>query len=366
MLGNINIVRNAVIARLYRVILKPIFFQQDPERIHNRMVGFGRVLGKSRLTSWSTRQLFSYRHPLLEQTLHGIHFTNPIGLSGGFDKNGVLTRIIPSAGFGFMEVGSITAEASEGNPKPRLWRYPDEKSLLVHLGLNNDGVEVIADRLEREMPKDFPIGTNIAMTNRQQAFGVEEGIADYATSFRRLADVGSYFTINISCPNTYQGQPFSDPAVLDKLFVTLDAIPTSKPIFLKLSPDLSESEVDALLEVVQTHRLHGFVCSNLTQKHSKEHPGGLSGKAQWKLSNQQIQHIAMSAQGKYTIIGCGGIFSAEDAYHKIKLGASLVELITGMIYEGPQLISTINQGLVRFVRKDGFSDIRQVVGTGTQ
>lgn len=362
-------VRNVILSWLYRHILKPIFFQHDPEVMHNRMVGFGRVLGKTKLTSWSTRQLFSYRHSLLEQTLHGIHFPNPIGLSGGFDKNGVLTRIIPSVGFGFMEVGSITAHASAGNAKPRMWRFPDDKSILVHLGLNNDGVETIATRLERATPV-IPVGTNIAMTNKQEQFGVEEGIADYATSFRRLANIGSYFTINISCPNTYQGEPFSNPLILDKLFTALGGIPTNKPIFLKLSPDLPEPEVDAILEVVGTHRLHGFVCSNLTHDLTRaagasQFQGGLSGKAQWGLSNRQIAHLRRRVGDKYTIIGVGGIFSAEDAYHKIKLGASLVELITGMIYEGPQLISTINQGLVRLAKKDGFSDIRQAVGKET-
>lgn len=360
-------VRNISISWLYQSVLKPVFFRQDPEKIHNRMVRFGRALGKTRLTSWSTGQLFSYRHPMLEQTLHDIHFANPVGLSGGFDKNGVLTRIMPSVGFGFMEVGSITAEASEGNPKPRLWRYPNEKSLLVHLGLNNAGVEVIAHRLEREMPKGYPIGTNIAMTNRREPFGAEQGIADYATSFRRLANIGSYFTVNISCPNTYQGEPFTDPAALDRLLSSLDAIETTKPIYLKLSPDLSESDVDTILEVVGTHRLHGFVCSNLTHdlnraEGSSKLQGGLSGKAQEKLANEQLDHLNKRSKGRYTLVGVGGIFSAEDAYHKIRLGASLVELITGMIFGGPQTISQINQGVVRLLRKEGFASISEAVG----
>lgn len=354
-------VRNATISWLYRHILKPIFFARDPEDVHNLILRRGVLLGKHRIARSITHATFGYGDSMLEQNLHGIRVANPAGLSAGFDKNAVLTQIIPHVGFGFMEVGSITAEASLGNPKPRLWRYPEEQSILVHLGLNNDGVELIASRLEHTA-FHFPVGTNIAMTNRPEKFGVEEGIADYATSFRRLANIGSYFTVNISCPNTYQGEPFSDPEVLDKLFSSLDSIPTRKPIFLKLSPDLSESEVDAIVEVGQNHRLHGFVCSNLTKKHSKEHPGGLSGKIQQKLSDEQLAHLAKRAHGQYTLIGVGGIFSAEDAYYKIKLGASLVELITGMIYEGPQLISAINQGLVRLLKKDGFRSIQDAVG----
>ncbi len=354
--------RNAILAWLYRRVLKPVFFRYDPERMHDFMVSRGRVLGGYSFTRKCVRAFFDYQHPSLAQTINGIHLANPIGLSAGFDKNGVLTRIIPSVGFGFMEAGSITARASAGNPKPRLWRYPEDKSLLVHLGLNNEGVDVIAERLERELPANFPVGTNVAMTNRREAFGVEEGIADYAASFRRLADVGSYFTVNISCPNTYHGQPFSDPAVLDPLFTALDAIPTAKPIFLKLSPDLSERELNQMLLVLSAHRVHGFVCANLTVRHNKGHPGGLSGKVQWELSNRQIAHLRKRVGEQYTIIGVGGIFSAEDAYHKIKLGASLVELITGMVYEGPQVISTINQGLVRLLNKDGLKSIREAVG----
>lgn len=359
-------VRNIILAWLYKTILKPIFFRQDPEQMHDRTVRFGRALGRIPFARKGTSTFFGYNNPALAQDVQGIHFANPIGLSAGFDKNGVLTRIIPNVGFGFMEVGSITAQASAGNPKPRMWRYPKERSILVHLGLNNEGVGVIASRLEQEH-LSFPVGTNIAMTNQQTSFGAEEGIADYAASFRRLANAGSYFTINISCPNTYQGEPFSDPVVLDRLFAALDAMPTHKPVFLKLSPDLSASAVDGILEAVRSHRLHGFVCSNLTHDLHRAHgapqfQGGLSGKAQWELSNRQIAHIYRRSNGKYTIIGVGGIFSAEDAYHKIRLGASLVELMTGMIYEGPQLISQISQGLVRLLKRDGCTSISEVVG----
>ncbi len=362
-------VRNRIISFFYRHMLKPILFRFDPETVHDWMVANGKALGRFRVTRDVTKILLGYNHSALQQTVDGVEYPNPIGLSAGFDKDGVLMRIIPCVGFGFEEVGSMTAFPSFGNPKPRLWRFPNDKSILVHLGLNNEGVQKIAGRLEAEIPPNVPVGTSIAMTNRKEPYGMEEGIADYVASFVRLAKVGSYFTVNISCPNTYQGEPFTKPETLDRLLSSLDAIETQKPIYLKLSPDLTEHEVDAILDVVPMHRLHGFVCSNLTHDLSRANgafqlQGGLSGKAQWELSNKQIAHIYKRSNGHYTVIGVGGVFSAEDAYTKIKLGALLVELITGMVYEGPSVVSTINQGLVRLLKKDGFRSVGDAVGSG--
>lgn len=199
---------------------------------------------------------------------------------------------------------------------------------------------------------------------------LEEGIADYAKAFTYVRDLGSYFTINLSCPNLYGGQPFTNPQYVDLLLKKLDTISTKKPIFLKISPDLSEKELDQTLFVAQKHRVHGFICSNLTtnRKNSKiknidiPEVGGMSGKAVADLSNQQIAYIYKKTKGKYLIIGVGGVFTAADAYKKIRLGASLVELITGMVFEGPQQIGRINYDLVQLLRKDGFNNISEVVG----
>lgn len=354
-------IRNKILAWGYRHFFKPVAFAIDPEKVHDWMTWGGRLLGSNPLTRGLNRIAFDYQHPALEQDVLGIHFKNPIGLSAGFDKNAQLTKIIPCVGFGFEEVGSVTGEACAGNPKPRLWRHPELKSIRVYYGLLNDGSEKIAARLKG---KHFaiPVGISLAKTNSPETCETEAGIADYVKAFKAFADIGAYFTINVSCPNAYGGQPFTDPKKLEALLSALDQIPTKKPIFLKLSPDLSSKEIDEILQVTKRHRVHGFVCTNLTKKH-KFGEGGLSGKAVEGFANAQIREIYKKTEGNMVIIGCGGVSSAQDAYEKLKAGATLLELITGMIYEGPQLISQINQGLVELMKKDGISSIADIKRT---
>ncbi|MDD5147334.1 MAG: quinone-dependent dihydroorotate dehydrogenase [Candidatus Daviesbacteria bacterium] len=345
---------------LYQNLLKPVFFKIDPESIHDFITWVGILLGKSKITKSITAFFLTYSHPSLEQKILGINFNNPVGLAAGFDKNARLTQILPSVGFGFTEIGTITGEACSGNPKPRLWRLKESKSLLVYYGLKNDGCETISSRLEKEK-FTIPVITSIGKTNSQDTIEEEAGIRDYLKAYRHFTGIGRIFDINISCPNAFGGSPFSDPEKLHKLLLQIDKIPTDKPIFIKMPPDLTNQELDGILEVVKKHKVAGFICTNLTKQ--KNHKGGLSGKAVEDLSNHQIQEIHQKTRGKYVIIGAGGVFSAEDAYKKIKLGASLVELITGMIFEGPQVISEINQGLVKLLKKDGYKNISEAVGT---
>ncbi len=347
--------RNGALGFVYRTVLKPIFFAFEPELVHDAMTLVGRLLGSNPLTRGVNRLMFGYSHPMLEQKILGIRFKNPVGLSAGFDKNALLFKILPEVGFGFEELGSITGEKCEGNSKPRLWRHPKEKSIRVYYGLLNDGVEAISKRLRNKTFK-FPIGTSIAKTNCRETCETEAGVEDYVKAFQGLRNIGDYFTVNISCPNAFGGQPFTDPARLGSLLKRLDKIPTKKPIFLKLSPDLTDSDIDAILAVAKRHRVHGFICSNLTKKHDYG-LGGLSGKAVGQLSTHQISYVYKQTKGRYPIIGCGGIFNAEDAYAKLKAGASLLQLITGMIYEGPQLISEINRGLVEIMKKEGIKNL---------
>lgn len=352
-------IRNKITGLIYKNILKPVFFLIDPETIHDGMVRAGRFLGCNYLTRRLTAQLFSYSNPGLEQVVCGVKFQNPIGLAAGFDKNAKLLDILPSVGFGFTEVGTITGEKYMGNPKPRLWRLKYSKSLIVYYGLKNDGCEKISARLSN---KKFaiPIITSIGKTNSRNTVEEDAGIRDYLKAYRKFIDIGQVFDINISCPNAFGGTPFSDPVKLHKLLLQIDEIQTKKPIFIKMPPDLTNQELDEILEVVKKHKVAGFICSNLTKQ--KNYKGGLSGKAVEDLSNRQIQRIYQKTKGKYVIIGCGGVFSAEDAYKKIKLGASLVQLITGMVFEGPQVISEINQGLVKLLQKDGYKNISQAIG----
>jgi len=345
----------------------------DPEYVHDRMTETGVMLGKFRLGQSLTKAMFRFSHPALEQTVAGIKFNNPIGLAAGFDKNGLLTQILPAVGFGFEEIGSATGEPCSGNLGKRLWRLKDSQSLLVYYGLKNDGCEVIANRLEN-LAYDFPIGISLAKTNNRETVDESKGIADYLKAYLTFSkqNIGDYFTLNISCPNTFGGEPFTDPQRLAALLTELDKIETKKPVFLKCGADLSFAELDTLVEIAKKHRLHGFILTNLTKKRDRAEilpqeiiglkHGGVSGKPVFQASNDLISHLYKTTGDRFVIIGCGGIFSAEDAYKKIRCGASLVQLITGMIYQGPQLIGEINKGLATLLQKDGYKNIKEAVG----
>jgi len=365
--------RNKIYRATYQGVFKPLFFTQDPEFIHDHMTSFGAFLGKHRLTKWLVGALLSYEDKRLEQNILGINFKNPVGLAAGFDKDAQLTGIIPSVGFGFMEIGSITAEPCEGNPKPRLWRLPKSKATIVWYGLKNDGAEVISKRLEK-LKFDIPIGTSIAKTNSAQTIETSVGINDYKKAFSYFTDIGDYFAINISCPNAHGGEPFCESVKLESLLNELDKIPTKKPVFLKISPEIDPNEVDKIIDVAKRHRVNGFIISNLPKntkliRVDKEEfekiyqgKGSVSGKPMEELANKLISYVFQKTKGKFVIIGCGGIFSAEDAYKKIRLGASLVQLITGMIFEGPQVISEINRGLSVLIKKDSYTSIKDAIG----
>lgn len=361
--------RNKLIHGAYGHLLKPVFFRSDPEFVHDQMTKVGKWLGSHPFGRKFTGKLFGYKDPVLEQRIFNIHFENPIGLSAGFDKNAELTDILPAVGFGFAEVGSITGAPCAGNPKPRLWRLPKSKGLAVYYGLKNDGCEAIAEKLKW---KTFaiPIGMSVAMTNCFANLNLLNAIKDYAKAFRVLEPLGSYITVNVSCPNTENGQPFLQPANFNRLFDVLDQIPTSKPVFIKLSPDLDEPHIDRLLQAAGSHRIHGIICTNLTKKRESSkikdsavpRVGGLSGKIVAELSDKMLAYIRKKQGNRFVLIGSGGVFNALDAYRKIRLGASLIQIITGMIYEGPQIISEINRGLAALLKRDGFASIRDAVG----
>ena len=361
--------RNSIIAFLYTNIFKHIVFRIDPEDVHDSAVSVGKFLGSHGLTRVLTGMFFYYSHPALEQDILGINFKNPVGLAAGFDKNAEITDILPFIGFGFAEFGSITGEQCDGNPRPRLWRLKKSQALAVYYGLKNNGAKKISAFLQNKKFR-IPIGTNIAKTNSIATVGPKAGIDDYVKAFRCFTHLGDYYTINISCPNAFGGEPFQDAKHLDALLVEIDKYPTDKPIFLKISPDLSRKHIDDILDVAARHRVSGFVCTNLTKKRDPRFMidqnapplGGISGKAVFDASNDVIAYVYQRTKGKYVVIGTGGVFTAEDAYKKIRLGASLVQLITSMIFMGPQNISEINRGLVRLMKRDGYRNISEVVG----
>lgn len=336
----------------------------DPQLVHDRMILAGRILGSNPITRGLTGLMFNYQNPSLEQTVAGVKFKNPIGLAAGFDKEAHIATILPSVGFGFEEAGSITALPFAGNPRPWMWRLPEYKALRINYGLKSSGAPNIHKWLLGKK-FDFILGLSIAKTNNESTSHVEQGIEDYFTSYKIFQDVGDYFTINISCPNTCETAPiFAQAENLDLLLAKLFSIPKTKPVFVKLSPDLAEDQLDAILKVGGKHPLDGFICTNLTKvnKFNHEGKGGFSGKAVEELSNQMLAKVYKFYGGKKIVIGCGGVFSAADAYKKIKLGASLIQLITGMIFEGPQLIGEINQGLVELLKADGYDNITEAIG----
>ncbi len=346
-------------------LLKNILFSFDPEKVHNEFIKIGKALSHYEASKKAVSLVFNYKHPSLEQTLQGIKFSNPVGLSAGFDKNAELIPIMENVGFGFVEVGSITAKSCEGNPGVRLKRIIENKSLWVNLGLNNNGADEISSRLKKQ-EFNIPFGISIAKTNCKET--IEPGIAieDYIYSLKKFRNIGNYFTINVSCPNAFGGQPFSDPVLFESLCKEMKKLNIKKPIFVKFSPDLENNNVKKIISISEKYNINGFICSNLTKKDIGFSSGGMSGKKLEDKANGLLSFVykqTRSWKTKPILIGNGGIFCAEDAYKKIKLGADLVQLVTGMIYQGPSLIGEINYNLVKLLKKDGYKNISEAVGT---
>lgn len=349
----------AVIHFLYTRILKPIFFLMDPETVHNRMSASGQFLGRWSFTRWITRVFFSFTDPSLKKEMHGVVFPNPIGLSAGFDYNGDLTQILPSVGFGWHTIGTVTLEEYEGNEKPRLGRFPDSKALLVNKGLKSLGAKAIIKKLT-PLKFEIPVGISIASTNRSFKNLTEqvENIVKCFQLFEKSKVKHSYYELNISCPNTFGGEPFFEAKRLEKLLKAVDRLAIKKPIYIKMPIDQSEKETLEMLNIIAAHKIQGVIFGNLTKDHTnpavkpadrevwKIRKGNLSGKPTWKRSNRLIVLTKKHFKNRFTILGTGGIFSGEDAREKMRLGADLVQLITGMIFEGPQVVGEMNMKLV--------------------
>ncbi len=370
-------IRNKIIRWKYRWFLRPILFKFDSEQVHDRFVNIGKFLGKFGFARWLIRICFYYENPVLAQEILGISFKNPIGLAAGFDKNAEMIDIMSAIGFSFTEIGSVTGRPCAGNPKPRLWRLLKSRSLIVYYGLKNNGAQEISQRLKNKK-FSLPVGISIAKTNDDKTITTEDGLVDYLSAYKAFAsnEIGDYYTINISCPSTFAGEPFVEPIKLDKLLSALVNIQRAKPIFLKMPPGLSHEQIDQIIDLARKYKISGFICTNLSkdrilpsfQDKIKEslptNQGGLSGKIVEELANEQIKYFYQKTGKEFVIIGCGGVFTAEDAYKKIKAGASLIQLITGMIFDGPQIISEINQGLAKLLAQDGYKNITEAIGTG--
>lgn len=363
----------------YRHVAKPIMFRRKPDAVHHGLIQAAKQVQLIPGVR-SLPKLWSYQHDMLQTEVAGIAFRNPVGLSAGFDKTIETPPLMKNVGFGWMTGGSVTLGAYEGNDKPWFHRLPNSKSLVVNAGLPSEGTSVVTERVRvypRHLFTGFPLNVSVAKTNSQESVGDEAGVKDYCESlaaFDTLSQV-AMLEINISCPNTFGGEPFTTSARLEKLLKAVDRLALTKPVFIKMPINLPFDEFDALVAVIVRHHVTGVTIGNLMKDRKKvklqdtlpdEVKGNLSGRPTKDLTTELVRRTYKVHKDKLVIIGVGGIMSAEDAYEKIQAGASLVALITGLIYEGPQLVGDINRGLVRFLKRDGFASIAEAVGTETQ
>lgn len=375
-----NVTASTISAGLYTGLVKPMLFRIAPDRVHNHLLVGGSGFQKAGLVRRLLHGAWAYDNAAsLSQTICDIQFVNPVGLSAGFDKNFELVPLMKAVGFGFMEGGSVTYRECAGNPRPWFHRLPQTKSLVVYAGLANQGIDRVIKRLQAYPPgmiESFPLSISVAKTNSPEAGSENDAIADYLGSLGAIkaAQVGKMITLNISCPNTYGGEPFTTPEKLERLLEAVDGVGLKQPIFVKMPCHLPWDEFDGLLVVAARHQVAGVTISNLAKDRGQARlmdplpdgvKGNLSGRPTWQLSNDLIRRTYRKYGQRFVIIGVGGIFSAEDAYVKIRLGASLVELITGLIFEGPQLIGQVNRDLDKLLARDGFTNVSQAIGADT-
>jgi dihydroorotate dehydrogenase len=308
----------------------------------------------------------------LKQDMLGMHFASPIGLAAGFDKNGHLPRAFEALGFGFTEVGSITAQPSPGNSKPRMFRLPLDHALVNRMGLNNDGASVISARLKKNAKPSIPVGINIAKTHDPRILGAA-ALRDYVGSYTQAVKVADYITVNISCPNTEEGKTFEDPASLQALLVEISNVRKtlgahSIPLFVKFSADLPDADLAGLIAVCESNGVDGYVAVNTSSlrvglSHTEKGTlmgigkGGLSGPALLERAENTIKRIRNQVPSGRLIIGVGGVDSSEAAIRLLKAGASLLQLYTGLVFEGPRLVSQINTDLSEYLQKHGFKSV---------
>lgn len=336
-------------------LIKPFLFLLEPEKAHAVTTGLFKFLHKLGFGN-VFKSSYSFEDPYLETEFLGLKFKNPVGLAAGFDKNGAFTREFSNLGFGFIEIGTVTPRKQDGNPSPRLFRLTKDQALINRMGFNNQGATSIKHNLENR-PKNIIIGGNIG---KNKSTPNEMAVTDYMICFKELYPYVDYLVINVSSPNTPDLRQLQDQEPLEKL---LEAIvkanrmkPLAKPVLLKIAPDVTESMLDDILEVVERKGVDGLICTNTTVsrdglKTSKEQiekigAGGLSGKPVQDKSDQVLNYIR-SRNRDIPIIAVGGIMSAEDAVRKFKAGANLVQIYTGLVYKGPGIVKEINKALVK-------------------
>lgn len=372
---------------IYKALISPFLFtlvKTDPEWLHQQTLRSFIWLSQAsynpcaRWLKYRLQQSICLYDTSLEQNLFGLKFLNPVGLAAGFDKDGVGASVWPSFGFGFAELGTVTYHTQPGNPPPRLFRLPLDKAALNRMGFNNSGAYAMATRLtssNQEESRSIPIGINLG---KSKITPLAAAAQDYLESFRLLKDLGDYFVVNVSSPNTPGLRALQNAALLGHI---LDLLQTEnklqKPLFVKIAPDLEWDAITDIINLAQTYKLAGLIATNTTisreglktqiiektGKTPQEEAGGISGAPLCDRSTEVIRFIYQQTQGQIPIIGVGGIFTPEDAWEKITAGASLIQVYTGWIYEGPMMVRRILSGLLTKLEENGLTSISEAVGT---
>ncbi|WP_367768320.1 quinone-dependent dihydroorotate dehydrogenase [Flavobacterium sp. WC2421] len=336
---------------MYKLLIRPLFFLFDPEKIHYFTFSLVRITSKIPGFSAIYRSLYLVNDKRLETEVFGLKFKNPVGLAAGFDKDAKLYKELSNFGFGFIEIGTLTPKGQDGNPKKRLFRLKEDSAIINRMGFNNGGVLEAVDRLKAN--NGVLIGGNIG---KNKLTPNEEATSDYEICFDALYDYVDYFVVNVSSPNTPNLRALQDKEPLTQLLQTLQnknlAKPKQKPVLLKIAPDLTDEQLLDIIDIVAETKIAGVIATNTTisreglQSVNKSEMGGLSGKPLTKRSTEVIRFLSEKSNKAFPIIGVGGIHSADDAIEKLEAGASLIQLYTGFIYEGPALVKAINKKIL--------------------
>lgn len=360
----------------YRHVVTKVIFRFDSEPIHDFLLNAGERMGKVSGIPWLLRSLLQVRHPALRTSVSGITFDNPIGIAAGFDHEAQLTQVLSGLGFGFGSVGTITNGAYGGNEYPRMKRLVRSRSLLVNKGFKSSGIDANIARL-RGATFDIPIGISIGRTNSDEITDHDKAIADILEAFRKTKEAQlpfSYYELNISCPNLNTKVEFYEPTQFQRLLSAIKKLDLDKPLFVKMPISVSDETTIRLVDVCKEFDISAIIFGNL--QHRRDHPafdateikeyegkrGNWSGMPCQDRSDELIALAYRHTNGSIPIIGCGGTFTAEDAYRKIRNGASLVQLVTALVFEGPQVPAEINAELPKLLARDGFRHVADAVG----
>jgi dihydroorotate dehydrogenase len=343
--------------------LRKLVYKFQPETAHNLAEHFMTTLDKLPVCGRAWKAMHNIKDDRLKQTLFGEEFSNPVGLGAGFDKNSTMIGAMRSVGFGFSEIGTITPKPQEGNPKPRLHRHIEEETLQNAMGFNNDGMDVIAKRVSKNYPFPFPVGINIG---KNKVTPESEAINDYLKLIQKFEEFATYLVINISSPNTPNLRDLQNEKFIEELFREGKKL-TDKPILLKIAPDMSEESAVNLSSFAVESGADGIIATNTTIDYSLiKNPasfgGGLSGAILTEKSFKIFEAVAKELYGKTTLISVGGIDSGEEAYRRLKAGASLVQIYSAFIFKGPNLIKNVNKEILKLMERDGFNSISEVIG----